>query len=101
MATSILGLRTVVYRVGDLAAAKRFYPGLLGREPYLDEPFYVGYNASGCELGLDPDPSTPPGPGGTVPYWGVTDVDRAAADAVADPSGNLVGLIHEPHFKLD
>ena len=50
-----LGLRTVVYKVSDLGRAKAWYTKVLGIEPYFDEPFYVGFNVGGYELGLDPD----------------------------------------------
>ena len=117
----ILGLRTVIYHVPDLARAKVWYSTAFGVEPYFDEPFYVGFNLGGYELGLDPDTkAAAPGGGGAVAYWGVADVDaavqhftRAGASlkakvqdvgegirvaTVADPFGNLVGLIQNPHF---
>ncbi|WP_214411941.1 VOC family protein [Sphaerisporangium fuscum] len=114
-----LGLRTVVYPVDDLQAAKRWWSAVLGIEPYFDEPFYVGYNLGGYELALDPDGHSENGPG-PVTYWGVEDVDQAAAAlqkegasvhaAVTDygggirtailkaPDGTLVGVIENPHF---
>ena len=51
-----LGLRTVVYHVPDLARAKAWYEAAFEVKPYFDEPFYVGFNIGGFELGLDPDP---------------------------------------------
>ena len=36
-------------------AAKQWWTGLLGIEPYFDQPFYVGYEVVGYELGLLPD----------------------------------------------
>ena len=120
---TLLGLRTVVYKVPDLAAAKAWYAGLLDIAPYFDEPFYVGFNVGGYELGLDPDgEGRGAGPGGALAYWGVADLaaalDRAASRGAAvaeplqevgggikvaalrDPFGNLVGLIENPHFAL-
>ena len=117
----LLGLRTVIYKAPDLARAKGWYRELFGITPYFDEPFYVGFDVGGYELGLDPDTERqPPGPGGTVAYWGVADlrdalqrVTAAGADVVAplqdvgggirvatirDPFGNLLGLIENPHF---
>jgi predicted enzyme related to lactoylglutathione lyase len=119
----ILGLRTVIYRVPDLARAKEWYTTAFGVKPYFDEPFYVGFNIGGYELGLDPDTKiSRVGPGGTVAYWGVPDLEAAVlhftkVDAkitapvqdvggdirvatVADPFGNLIGLIQNPHFAL-
>jgi predicted enzyme related to lactoylglutathione lyase len=119
----LLGLRTVVYKVTDLATAKEWWRRHFGITPYFDEPFYVGYDVGGYELGLDPDgEGRKPGPGGSVAYWGVNDlratlntlktngvrVIRDAEDvgegilvsSIEDPFGNLVGLIENPHFKL-
>ena len=108
-------LRTVIYSVADIAAAKDWYIRATGIKPYFDEPFYVGFDINGCELGLDPNYSTG-GPGNqTVSYWAVDDTDAAAKKLVsiggtliqprtnvggeihvaivADPFGNHIGLI--------
>jgi predicted enzyme related to lactoylglutathione lyase len=117
----VLGLRTVIYHVPDLQRAKAWFSTAFGVQPYFDESFYVGFNIGGYELGLDPDTKgAPPGAGGAVAYWGVTDIEaavqhftRAGASlkapvqdvggeirvaTVSDPFGNLVGLIENPHF---
>jgi len=109
-------LRSVIYQVGDLARAKAFYGTLLGRTPYFEQPYYVGYDVDGEELGLHPDVSRiPPGPGGTIAYWRVDDLYSSWEFAlsngaepiepphnvgvgtdvaiVADPFGNYIGLI--------
>lgn len=119
-----LGLRTVVYHVADLNAAKAWYTKVLDAPPYFDEPFYVGWNVGGFELGLDPNPAAgAPGRGGTVAYWGVADANAAlerllglGADLVSevqdvgegirvavveDPEGNLFGIIENPGFRVD
>lgn len=117
------GLRTVLYHAPDLAKAKAWYSSVLGIEPYFDQPFYVGYNVGGYELGLDPDPAnTPGGKAGTVTYWGVPDAQAALARLISlgatersavqdvgegirvatvfDPFGNIFGIIENPHFQL-
>ena len=117
------GIRTVTYHAPDLAKAKAWYSAVLGIQPYFDQPFYVGFNVSGYELGLDPDAaSTPGGKAGAVAYWGVADaqaaydrlislgsVERSAVQEVGegirvatvfDPFGNIFGIIQNPHFKL-
>jgi predicted enzyme related to lactoylglutathione lyase len=122
MTARMLGLRTNIYTVSDLAKAKAWYTKVFGVEPYFDEPFYVGYNVGGFELGLDPDTSgQKPGPGGSVSYWGVGSMEATfnalKADGVTvhseprevgegikvasieDPFGNVIGLIENPHFK--
>lgn len=117
------GLRTVIYHAPDLAKARAWYAKVLGIEPYFDQPFYVGFNVAGYELGLDPDSSsTPGGKGGIAAYWGVFDAaaefarlielgarERSALQEVGegirvatvfDPFGNIFGVIENPHFKL-
>ncbi len=114
----LLGLRTAIYRTPDLAAGKLWYTKALGFGPYFDQPFYVGFNVGGYELGLLPDATQ-----STVGvYWGVRDIAAAyarllelgaeprteitdvgegirAAD-VLDPFGNVFGIIENPNFKL-
>ena len=63
----IQGLRTVVYKVPDLERAKAWYARILGIEPYFAEPFYVGFQVGGFELGLDPDMRGVKAGGGVVP----------------------------------
>jgi len=115
------GLRTVGFDVDDVGAAKEWYAELLGKRPYFDEPFYVGFDVGGYELGLHPKGEDgQPGVGGDVAYWAVDDVSKAVEDLVArgakvhrpaqdvgggivvasvvDPFGNAVGLIANPHF---
>ena len=117
----ILGLRTVIYHVNDLARARAWYASALEREPYFDEPFYVGFSVGGFELGLDPDATgVTPGAGSITAYWGVANVDEELARlvalgatalapvhdvgdgirlaTVADLFGNAFGIIENPHF---
>ena len=116
----ILGLRTVGYAAPDLAAAKAWYSRVLGQAPYFDEPFYVGFNVGGFELGLIPDAE--PGIVGPRALWGVADAEAALARllelgasplesvsdvgggikvaAVVDPFGNRFGIIENPHFDV-
>jgi predicted enzyme related to lactoylglutathione lyase len=117
----ILGLRTCVYHVtpDQLDRAKEWYSQMSGVAPYFDQPCYVGFAVGGFELGLLPDDGSP-GPGGTVAYWGTKDAAAEVARlegigakvvtpiqdvgggiktaTLADPFGNLVGVIENPHF---
>ncbi len=114
------GLRTVVFRVADLESAKRWYAELIERTPYFDQPFYVGFDVGGYELGLTPTEDGAAGAGGDTAYWGVDDVAAAIARAtergarvreaahdvgegivvgsVEDPFGNVLGFIRNLHF---
>jgi hypothetical protein len=48
-------LKTIIYPVKDLATAKPLYSALLGVEPIMDEPYYVGFSVEGQDIGLDPN----------------------------------------------
>lgn len=118
-----LGLRTAIYHVDDIEKAKAWYAEVLGVKPYFDQPFYVGFNVAGYELGLHPGAgNTPDKADGAVAYWGVADaaaayqriielgatVHEAVQDVgegikvatVKDPFGNVFGIIENPNFKL-
>jgi predicted enzyme related to lactoylglutathione lyase len=107
-------LRTVIYTAKDLTAAREWYIKATGQQPYFDQPFYVGFDINGFELGLDPNASSGPG-NQTVSYWAVDDTEAALnklvtiggtliqprtnvggdihVAIVADPFGNHIGLI--------
>jgi len=51
-----LGLRTAAYQARDLDKAKAWYSTVLDKQPYFDQPFYVGFNVGGYELGIVPTP---------------------------------------------
>lgn len=123
MPAPILGLRTTIYKVSDLAAAKDWYADAFDAEPTFDEPFYVGFNIGGYELGLMPD-DTPDDEKTTnvLSYWGVEDINAEFARfirlgaqmntapanvggeikvaTVLDPWNNVIGLIYNPDFAL-
>lgn len=120
---SILGLRTTIYKVSDIEKARDWYAKAFETKAYFDEPYYVGFNIGGYELGLQPEE----GPTGekiesVVAYWGVEKIqevyDRLLSLGAAenekpyniggemmiatlkDPFGNVIGLIYNPYFKL-
>ena len=115
------GLRTVIYYVTDLAEAKAWYTAAFGIQPYFDEPYYVGFEVGGYELGLHPRGEGIIVGNNAVAYWGVADIaaahghmlargagarddvrdvgDGIKVATVADPFGNVIGLIENPHFK--
>ncbi|MFD9942627.1 VOC family protein [Nonomuraea sp. NPDC059023] len=108
------GIKTVIHPVKDLTAAKAMFGALLGVEPYMDEPYYVGFSVNGQDIGLDPQGHRK-GMSGPVAYWHVDDIEaslRALLDAgattsqevkdvgggklvasVTDADGNVIGLI--------
>jgi predicted enzyme related to lactoylglutathione lyase len=118
---TFLGLRTAIYYVPDIEQAKAWYRSVLGIDPYFDQPFYVGFNVGGFELGLHPaGAEQAPGAAGVAAYWGVEQLAPVWARllelgampiekpqdvgggiqvaAVQDPFGNRLGIIENPHF---
>lgn len=107
-------LQSIVHPVRDLDAAKAIHIALLGTEPHTDQPFYVGFNVGGVEIGLDPH-GHEKGLTAPVSYISVADLDAALAEVqeagatlagepqdvgggtriatVTDPDGNTLGLI--------
>lgn len=115
----IKGLRTAIYAVSDMEKGKSWYSKVLGKAPYFDEPFYVGFSVGGFELGLIPDGV--PSADGVHVFWGVSDAKAelqrltglgAAVHAtvkdvgggiklasIVDPFGNVFGIIENPDFN--
>jgi lactoylglutathione lyase len=119
-----LGLRTAIYHVDNIIEAKKWYSSVLDKEPYFDQPYYVGFNIGGYELGLVPDKiEINSKTEGVVTYWGVKDAKESLQKlldagtqiheklqdvgegilvaAVKDPFGNVFGIIENPHFLLE
>lgn len=114
-----LGLRTVIYPAVDLEAATEWWSSVLGKQPYFEQPFYVGFEVGGYELGLDPGADPDAGP---ITYWGVDSIEDALGTlmgggaqphsdiaevgegikvaAVMNPQGCIVGVIENPHFRI-
>lgn len=113
----LFGLRTLIYPSNNLEADKAWWTEVLGFGPYFDEPFYVGFEVGGYELGLDPKASMADG---LRTYFGVEDVQLAVdyflsqdcsvhepvtntggdiiVATVKKPNGQLLGLIYNPYF---
>lgn len=111
------GMRTVVVPVKDVAGAKTLYATLLGVEPYVDQPYYVGFRVGDLEVGLDPNGHAS-GMTGPVGFWEVDDIHnslQSLLDAgaqtrqevrdvgggkliatVTDADGNPIGLAQSP-----
>jgi predicted enzyme related to lactoylglutathione lyase len=108
------GIGTIIYPVKDISKAKTLYSLLLGVEPTMDTPYYVGYRVGSQDIGLDPNGFSQ-GMTGPVGYYHVSDIKDTlqslqAAGAVImqdvrdvgggkliatlkDTEGNVIGLI--------
>jgi predicted enzyme related to lactoylglutathione lyase len=107
-------MKPIIFPVKDIAQAKTLYASLLGVEPDMDQPYYVGFSVGDEHLGLDPNAHSQ-GMTGPVGYWHVDDiqqslqslldagaeVQQAVKDvgggkitaSVKDPDGNVIGLL--------
>jgi len=115
--TDIQGMRTIIDPVKDLAQAKTLYSKLLGVEPYMDEPYYVGFRVGDPDIGLDPN-GHKQGMTGPLGYFHVSDIKNSLQSlleagaqvhqdlkdfgggkliaSVKDADGNIIGLIQLP-----
>ncbi len=104
------GIRNFVYPVQDINRAKAFFSELLGVEPYVDSPYYVGFKVGDQEIGLDPNGHKE----GMTVYYYVDDIKKSLLSllnagatqvqeikdiggggliaSVKDQNGNLIGL---------
>ena len=107
------GITTVIYPVKDIAKAKALFRGLLGKEPYADDSYYVGFKVGNQDIGLDPNGHKE----GMTAYYYVDDIQKILKlllDAgskqvqeikdvgggrliasVRDADGNIIGLIQD------
>jgi len=111
-----MSIRTITVPVKDLAAATALYTALLDTDPYVEQPYYVGFRPDDSpEIGLDPHGDVPAGP---VTYYYVGDIEASIAGLTAlgattersprdvgggaltatmrDADGNLIGLFQAP-----
>jgi predicted enzyme related to lactoylglutathione lyase len=115
--SSTQGIKTVLHPVSDLTKSKAVYTALLGTPPQHDADYYVGYDVEGQHIGLVPG-GGPQGMTSPVAYWQVPDIEAKLAEvtaagatvkdaprdvgggrlaaSVADPDGNVLGLLQDP-----
>lgn len=78
----------VIYPTKDLERAKAVFTTLLGVDPYVDTPYYVGYRVGDRETGLNPH-GHDEGMVGAVCYYDVRDV-AASIDALVSAGASVL-----------
>ncbi len=92
-------MKTVLYPVRDIDKAKATFAALLGAQPHIDSPYYVGFSVEGSEIGLVVNGHSQ-GMNGPEPYFDVVDITAtlaalqgAGADIVQQPNDVGAGLL--------
>lgn len=77
----------IIYPVADMDKAKRFFRELMGSDPYVDSPPYVGYRTADgdMEIGLIPSKDAD---ARALAYWTVSDI-AASIKALEDAGGTV------------
>jgi len=110
------GIKTVLHPVADLAKAMAVYTALVGVDPRIDGPYYIGFDVASQHIGLVPG-GGPQGMTSPVTYWHVPDIAARLAAVTAagatvkepvrevgggrlvatftDTDGNVLGLIQD------
>ncbi len=79
------GITTIVYPVQNIAQAKALYTALLGKQPYVDQPYYVGFKVGNQDIGLDPNGHKH----GATAYYQVDDI-RQTLQSLLDAGAQTV-----------
>jgi predicted enzyme related to lactoylglutathione lyase len=128
---ALRGMATVSFYADDVKAARQWYNQLLAATPYFERPdsenpAYIEYRFGdyAAELGIIDRKFAPKGahqgPGGSVLFWHVDDVQGAlekllsmgckeyealtnreagfVTASVIDPFGNIIGVMYNPHY---
>lgn len=117
-----IGLRTTIYTVENIEIAKEWYAKAFEVQPYFYEPFYVGFDILGYELGLVPKEGNVKKGENVLSYWGVDNIQKAydhlislgaiehekptnvggeiMVASVKDLWDNIIGIIYNPEFKI-
>lgn len=128
MAQALRGIATISLWAADHQAAVKWYSALFGIAPYFARPGYAEFRVGdyATEVGIidskyAPHLTFPQGPAGVVVYWHVDDIQDAlkyilamgatqletlqdrghgfVTATVVDPFGNILGIMHNPHYK--
>ncbi len=111
------GLSALVFPTSDPAKTKELLSRVLGAEPAFDDPYYVGWQIAGLNIGLDPNGENR-GMAGATPFFEVDDIRETVAALKAagatieedvrpvgggmlvailsDFDGNMIGLSQSP-----
>jgi len=82
------GIKTILFPTSEIETTKRLFTRLLGTDPFVDEPYYVGFQVGDVQVGIDPT-GEDRGMTGATPFFEVDDI-RAAVDELLAAGADLV-----------
>jgi predicted enzyme related to lactoylglutathione lyase len=107
------GIKIILYPVKDINQSKTLFSKFLKVEPYVDQPYYVGFKVNNQDIGLVPNNPE----GGVTTFYDVNDIKNslqilldAGAEiiqdtknvggerliaTVKDKDGNIIGLVQD------
>ncbi|GAA3455251.1 VOC family protein [Dactylosporangium matsuzakiense] len=117
---TLRGMATVSYFAADLSAACAWYTEVTGVDPYFRRPGYAEWRLGDHEAELGIIEAATTAATGAILYWHVDDVEATLTRllslgataheplqhrghgfitaTVLDPFGNLLGIMHNPHY---
>lgn len=92
-----MNVSLIIYPATDMAKAKQFFRELIGADPYVEGPQYVGYKDGDMEIGLIPnrekrEPFA-------LAYWTVSDI-AASVKALVAAGGTIVQDVKDVGYGL-
>lgn len=98
-------LTALMFPTSDVAKSKELFSRLLEAAPVFDEPFYVGWQIAGLNVGLDPNGAAR-GMTGATPVFEVEDIRETVVALVAGGAtivedvqpvggGNLIAMLSD------
>jgi len=107
------GIKIILYPAKDMNQSKTLFSKFLGVDPYVDQPYYVGFKINDQDIGLVPNNPE----GGATAFYDVDDIksslqtllnggaeliqdiknvggERLIA-SVKDKDGNIIGLVQD------
>jgi len=82
------GIKTILFPTSDIEGTKRLFTQLLGVEPFVDEPYYVGFQVGDVQVGIDPT-GEDRGMTGATPFFEVDDI-KAAVEGLKASGADLI-----------
>lgn len=89
----------ILYTVADMGKAKQFFRELMGADPYVDSPPYVGYKTADGNMEIGLTPGKDASESKALAYWTVNDI-AASITALENAGGTVVQPVTDVGYGL-